>query len=47
MPNVAAIGEGAGIALALCHKQKIKTAAPDTPTLAAAIDAYDLVEREE
>ena len=47
MPNVAAIGEGAGIALALCHKQKIKTAALDTPTLAAAIDAYDLVEREE
>ena len=47
LPNVASIGEGAGIALSLCHKLKCPTYALDIPTLAKAIDAYDLVEREE
>lgn len=47
LPNVASIGEGAGIALSLCHKLKCPTYALDNPTLAKAIDAYDLVEREE
>lgn len=47
MPNVASIGEGAGIALALCHKQGIATHALDLTLLAEKIDAYDLVEREE
>lgn len=47
LPNVASIGEGAGIALSLCHKLKCPTYALDHPTLAKAIDAYDLVEREE
>ncbi len=44
MPNVAAIGEGAGIAVSLCHKDALATYALPTALLKAALDRYDLIE---